>query len=178
MRETGRRLIEQQQARARRERSGDLDALERSVRESDGRPRHEMLERETLQDRARFGAPLGIDPAVRVSPHQHVLHHRQCREQREVLERPRDPDPRDAMRGQAEQVVAVELDRAARGLVQATHTVEQRRLARTVRSDERADLTVFDREGKIRERDDAAEHDPDILDRQQRHRHPPGKTGS
>jgi hypothetical protein len=48
-----------------------------------------------------------------------------------------------------EQVGAVEADAAARGLVQATHAVEERRLAGAVRPDECADLARFDVEGQI-----------------------------
>ena len=56
------------------------------------------------------------------------------------------PTLRDAVRGQREQVVARRsVMRAARRLVEAADAVEQRRLARAVRPDERADLALFDR---------------------------------
>ena len=53
--EAGRGLVEQQQPRARRERPGDLDALQRAVRQADRGPVGEVVEREPLEDLVRLG---------------------------------------------------------------------------------------------------------------------------
>ena len=136
VREPGRGLVEQQQPGPGRERARDLDALERAVRQADRGPRREVVEREPLAgSRApRRGASRSRGRACN-------RRRARCRaptsagKQREVLERPRDPDLRDAVRGHAQEVVAVELDRAARRVIQAAHAVEQRGLARAVRAD-------------------------------------------
>ena len=90
--------------------------------------------------------------------------------QREVLKRPRDADASDAVRGNGQQVVAVEGDVARRRFVQTRDHVEQRRLARAVRSDEARDLTLLDRERQPVERNDPAEGDRHSIDAKERHR--------
>ena len=51
--------------------------------------------------------------------------------------------------------------------------VEQRGLAGTVRADQPADLSLFDPEGEIAQRHDAAEAHRDVTDVEHRHRFPP-----
>ena len=169
VRQPGGRFVEQQQLRSRRERPRDLDALQRAVRQSDGRPVGEMVERQALEDRSRFGSALCVRATVRVAADEHVVEHRQRREQREVLEGASDAEPGDAVRRHSQQILAVEHDTTAGRLVQAADAVEERGLAGAVRPDQRADLALLDREGEVGERDDSAELDPNIFDRQQRH---------
>ncbi len=62
--------------------------------------------------RLAAGASPRPSPSARARPTKTFSMHAERREQREVLERPRDPEPGDPVRGQREQVVAVEGDRA------------------------------------------------------------------
>ena len=101
---------------------------------------------EPLEQRERLGAARSRRAAARVRTDHHVLHHGERGEQREVLERARDPGPRDPVRREREQVVPVELDAPSVRLVEPADAVEQRRLASAVGPDERADLPLVDRE--------------------------------
>jgi hypothetical protein len=101
--------------------------------------------------------------------HHDVLRDGERGEQREVLERTRDSELGDAVRGHGEQVLAREGDAPRGRLVEAAETVEQRRLARTVGADEGADLSLLDLERQVCEREDPAELDSHVLDSQQSH---------
>jgi hypothetical protein len=69
--------------------------------------------------------------------------------------------------GHGQEVVTVEAHAALGRLVDPRHDVEQRGLARAVRSDQGADLAAVDGEGQPVERDHAAEPHTDVLDFQQ-----------
>src|SRR5439155_20680512 len=83
--------------------------------------------------------------------HDHLAEHRRQRdvlEHGEMAEGPRDlvgardAAARDAMRRFARQLAAFELDAARIGAVMPAHYVDQRRLARAVRTDEAEDLAA------------------------------------
>jgi hypothetical protein len=92
-----------------------------------------------------------------------VLEQRHGREQREVLERAGDAVVGDAVRLDAQQIGAVEVESAGGRLVDPADDIEHRRLARAVGSDQPANLTLVDRERQTVERDDATEAQGDVL---------------
>ena len=104
---------------------------------------------------------------ARVDPDHDVLHHRERREQREVLEGPPDAQRGHAVGAEAEDRPAREQDRALVGCVELAHAVEERGLPRAVRTDEADDLTIADVEGDVIQRDDAAETHRDVTNGQQ-----------
>ena len=124
-----------------------------------------MSQREPIEDLQRLGAPLRRRTLVRVAADENVLEDRERREEREVLERARDAGPGDAVRRKRKQVVPVERDATGPRLVEPADAVEEGRLARAVRSDERTDLAELDREREVGQRDDAAELGSQLLDR-------------
>ncbi len=92
-----------------------------------------------------------------------VLEQAHRREQRQVLERPRDAESRDAVGADGQQVFAVESQATTCGVVDATHDVEHRGLAGTVRTDQSEDLAFGDLERQTVERHDSTEHDRDLI---------------
>ena len=128
-----------------------------------------LAQRQPFEDRERV-APAGpCRTAERVRADHDVLRDGERREQREVLERARDAELGDAVRGHREQVLAREGDAPRRRLVEAAEAVEQRRLAGAVGPDERADLALLDLERQVGEREDPAELDSHVLDSQESH---------
>ena len=115
--ETGGRLVEQQQPRLRRERAGDLDALERAVRQADGGPVGEVRERRGVRGsrsasraprsrrtgRASARRPCTFSSTVSAGNSARFWNVRAM------------PTLGDAVRRQREQVVAVEVDAPAVG---------------------------------------------------------------
>ena len=89
-------------------------------------------------------------------------------EEREILEGAADAERRHAMTRLLQELVAVESDAAGFRLIEAAEAIEQRRLAGAVRADEAANLPAPDLEGHFVQRDDAAEADRQLADRQQR----------
>src|SRR5215208_1486295 len=158
-------LVEQQQPRLRGERARDLDALERAEREPDRRVVRNLAQPEVAE--RLLG--VGVRRAAGVAADEHVLADGHVREQREVLERPRDPTVHDAVRADAQHVVAVEDDATGVGPVHARDDVERRRLAGAVRADQADDLALSDAEADVVERDDAPEPQRDVLDVEKRH---------
>jgi hypothetical protein len=68
-----------------------------------------------------------------------VVDHGQVAEQADVLERSRDPEPRDPVGGRPGDVTTIEPDRARRRLQEPGEHMEERRLARAVGSDHAVD---------------------------------------
>jgi hypothetical protein len=97
-----------------------------------------------------------------------VLQHRHAAEEAEILEGAADAERGDAVARRLRQASPLEENTAAIEAVEPAEAVEERRLARAVRSDEAADLPGFDREGDAVERDDPAEADRDIADGEKR----------
>src|SRR5260370_25724607 len=85
-----------------------------------------------------------------------------------MLERAADTERCDRVLRQVEQRPALELDAAAVGMVESAQTVEERRLAGAVGTDEAADLTGGDLEGDVVQRDDAAEANRQAADAEER----------
>src|SRR5258706_951559 len=81
-----------------------------------------------------------------------VLPHSQLREDGRDLERAANSGPRDQMRRLAGDVAAVEDDLPRGWLQLAGQKVEQRRLARAVRTDDGATVTPFDLEAHVFDR--------------------------
>jgi hypothetical protein len=76
---------------------------------------------------------------------QQIVQDRHLREQLAVLERAREPEPRDLVRRAAGDVVAAQADRAL-AAVDAAHAIEHAGLAGAVRADEREQLAGLHRE--------------------------------
>src|SRR6185503_11539856 len=86
-----------------------------------------------------------------------------------VLEGPRNPAGGNSSRIPARNVVAVEEYVAAVRLVDTGHDVENRGLARTVRTDQTENLLRLDRERNAADRAQAAEHFLDLAELEQAH---------
>ncbi len=118
-------------------------------------------------DPERGGDPVRLRPR-RCADHD-VLDDGHRRVEREVLERPCHPPPRDARRRDVEQVLALEAHHAPCGVIDPADDVEERRLSRSVRPDQATDLPGLDREREIVEGDDPPEADGDLFHLQQGH---------
>ena len=172
--EAGRRLVEEEELRTQAQRAPQLDP---SLQTDGKRPGHRfgvVGELEEVEDRARVLSRPALfvararhpqcvaDHASRsesIERHHEVLEHGHRVEQLEVLERARDAEVRALVRPQRPDVLALVRNRPAIRLQHAAHTVEQRRLAGSVRTDETEDLTVLERERNAVERLHAAEPD-------------------
>ena len=98
-------------------------------------------------------------------PAQHqVVENGHLREQLDVLEGAGDAQVCDAMRLQADQVLAAEADRARVGLVEPRDAVEDGRLAGSVGADHGEDLAVVDREADTLDGLDRLEGELEVLD--------------
>ncbi len=96
-----------------------------------------------------------------------IVHDRQIGKQRHVLEGAADADLGDPVRRPLQDALAFHQDVAGARLVEPGQAVEQRGLAGAVRSDQPQDLSLVHVEGYAVQRDDAAEHDADVANRQQ-----------
>jgi len=96
-----------------------------------------------------------------------VVHHRKVRKQRDVLEGAADADLGDPVRRPRQDARALHQDVAGRRLVEPRQAVEERRLAGAVGADQSEDLALVHVEGHTVERNDAAEHDADVANREQ-----------
>ena len=153
------RLVEQQQLRARGERTCELHALLRRVRELQWRAIADGVEAHVEED--VFGARLAC-PSMCADPD--VVEHRHPAEELDVLERACDPALDDPARRRVEEGLAVEANVTLVGCVEARDHVERRRLAGPVRPDQPDDLAGLRGEGDGIERDDAAETFRDVVD--------------
>ena len=96
-----------------------------------------------------------------------VVEHREIGKQRDVLEGAADADLGDPVRRARQDARAFHQDIAGARLIESGETVEQRRLAGAVRSDQAEDCALVHVEGHAIQRDDAAEHDADVANREQ-----------
>ena len=96
-----------------------------------------------------------------------VVHHREVRKQRDVLEGAADADLGDPVRRPRQDARAFHQDVAGRRLIEPGEAVEERGLAGAVRSDQAEDWPLMHVEGHAIERNDAAEHDADVANREQ-----------
>ena len=132
-------------------------------------------ELQRIRDDVARGARMGADA--------HVVEHRKIGKQRDVLEGAADADLGDLVRRTRQDARAFHQDIAGTRLIEPGETVEQRRLAGAVRPDQAEDCALMHVEGHAIQRDDAAEHDADVANREQgsipvrelclRHRVPP-----
>ncbi len=88
-----------------------------------------------------LGERIGADAGVPAG--QQVVEHRHLRKQLAVLERAREPEPRDLVRRAAGDVLAAEADRAV-AAIDAADAVEHAGLAGAVRADQRQQLARLD----------------------------------
>src|SRR5262249_54948709 len=102
---------------------------------------------------------------------QHVLEHGHPTERPRNLEGARYPSLGDRVRGKPVETIAAEPDLAAVGRCEARDHVEERGLARAVRSDEAGDRALAHGERASGERLDAAKALGDPGDGKQRSRH-------
>src|SRR5439155_9083877 len=117
--------------------------------------RAEARQEEELLREAR--APVGM------AAEQQVLQHGRVLEELDVLKRARDPAPRDLVRRHAGDVLVAEDQAAARRVVDPRDEIEDGRLARAVRTDDREDLPLFDGEGDAVDGANAAEVDDESV---------------
>src|SRR5271166_1374354 len=110
----------------------------------------------------------GRDIVMNVKGGDDVVEHRQAPEQPNFLERARKTEPRALVRGQADEIDAVEDDAARIRLMEPAHQVEQRRLAGPVRADDRKHAAARSSERNIAHRLHAAEPFVQTLRAQQR----------
>ena len=96
--------------------------------------------------------------------HHHVLQARQAVEQAHVLERADHALAGDAVGVEADELVAVEEDRARVGRDGPGEQVEHRRLAGAVRADQGGDRALAQLDGELAGGDDAAEALADTFD--------------
>ena len=174
--EPGRRLVEQQQRGLGRHRPGELDPLERAVRQAGRRAQGVLGEAEVGR-----GCPSRPGSAGALLD-AHADAERCRREVRpccwlcaptitfsSTVRRGNSarfwnvratPSPAMPWAWTPEQVAAVEVDVAALRLVDPRDDVEQGRLAGAVGADQPADLTLLDREREVVERDDDRRSEP------------------
>jgi len=178
------RFIEQEQLGPRRERPGQLDALERAEGQSLGLVESDILEVKCREDVVGLGcnppvAAKGARPAedrlgeahprLGVGTENRVVEHAQGREEGKVLERPGDAEVSHSVRRCRKQLLAVESDATAVGLDDAGDRIEESRLTGTVWTDEAADFAVGNRGAELVERGHSSETNGHAIDRQ----HPP-----
>ena len=96
-----------------------------------------------------------------------VVEHREIGKQRDVLEGAADADFGDFVRRARQDARALHQDIAGARLIKPGKAVEQRRLAGAVRSDQAEDCALAHVKGHAIQRDDAAEHDADVANREQ-----------
>jgi hypothetical protein len=102
-----------------------------------------------------------------VSADADVVAHGEAREQRNVLERAADADLCNLLRLILEDAGPLHQDLALARLIEPAQAVEQRRLARAVRSDQAQDLALLHIERHAIQRNDATEHDAHVANGEQ-----------
>jgi hypothetical protein len=176
------RLVEQQQLRIGGQRPRDLQAPLVAVGEVHGQLVVLAQADEAQQlTRAVVGRLLLAAVERRVQHHAgeprtqprvhadlHVLDRRHRPEQLDVLERARNAGLGHEVRPLGGDVAPEELDAPRGGLVEPGHAVEERRLARAVRADERDDALPGDGERDVVDRHKAAEDLRDVRGLQDR----------
>ena len=153
---------EQHTQRAHHQRAGDLREHCLSTGELLGERVAQAIERDELEELRRALKNLGHRLAAAAVArgerrHQDVLVHRHVAEELRHLERAADAARGDLVGTQAIGPLTVEADLAAVAAIEAGKEVDRRRLARTVRADEPADLAPPNRERQVVHRHDAAE---------------------
>ena len=176
-------LVQQQYLRFGGERARQFDALLGAERQAGNRGMGDVFEVEIAEDFVNavvdrglaaanpgqfqrvaddvaIGAGMGADPDV--------VEHRKIGEQSDVLEGAADADFGDPVRRPRQDALALHQDVAGARLVEPAQAVEERGLAGAVRPDQAEDLALFHVERYAVQRNDAAEHDADVANREQR----------
>src|SRR5260370_14435067 len=166
------RLVEKEHLGVEREGPPQLHTLLEAVRQRADRPLPDGLDLQEVDDVLDHlavgdllppsGAPVehGSEHAVRhveVAAEHQVVDDGHAPEQRDVLERARDPARGDLRRTQARDVLALQVDVPALRMEHAADAVEQGRLAGAVGADDREDLALLDVEAHPRDGLDAAD---------------------
>jgi hypothetical protein len=175
-------LVEQQDFRIGGQCPCELDTLLGAERQAGNGGVRDVFEVKIGEDLVDLGVDRGLgaaDPAefqrvaddiaggAGVGADAHIVEHREIGKQRYVLEGAADADLGDPVRRPPEDAPAFHQDVAGARLIKPAQAVEQRGLAGAVRSDQAEDLALMHVEGDAVQRDDAAEHDADVADRQQ-----------
>jgi hypothetical protein len=148
--QAGTRLIQQEQSRLHRQRSRKAHELLLAERQHVGARVAQGLELQELQDRLDSRAlhwlfasePVkpGWPAKVKMPTNQDVVGDAQAREELDVLEATTDSQARNFVSGHSHEVVLAVADRALTRAMRATHTIQERRLARPVRANQCNDL--------------------------------------
>ena len=171
--ETGSRLVEQQDARLRRDRTGDRQQAAFAIGEvlhlaqqialevelADGR--HDLA-RQRRSHRVHKIAEEG-EPVARVGRGAEVVEHGEVLEQLERLERPAHPGPSPPGGAQPEHFLTLESNAASCGPGEPGDGVDHRRLAGAVRADEADDAPGRDAERHVLHGHDTAVPHPQSL---------------
>src|SRR5687767_11765198 len=96
-------------------------------------------------------------PRVNVTRGHYVFQHGHAGKQTDILKSPRDTAPRNLIRPQLDDALPFEMNLAGSRLVNAGQQIENRCLARAVRSDEAVDLAALDLHVQFVDGDQAAE---------------------
>src|SRR6185312_11271315 len=176
------RLVEQQDLRVCGERAGELDALLGAKRQARHRGMRHAFEVEIVEDVMNFlvdGSLAPADPGelqriaddvaggAGMGADADVVQYREILEEGDILEGAADADLRNSMRRPRQNAHAFHQDIALARLIEPGEAIEESGLAGAVRTDQAKDLALMHVEGNAIQRDDAAEHDADVADREQ-----------
>src|SRR6267143_3008200 len=156
--EPGHRLVGDQQPRPRRHGARQLELAQLDLRQAVRRRRRLVREADGFQDAQRLRVRIGIAEADDVSQgHDQILQHRHAVEGARDLEAACDTAARALVGRQARDLGAVEHDRARFVPQCARDTVDQGRLARSVRPDQAEALAGRDLQADLAQRGEAPE---------------------
>ena len=112
-----------------------------------------------VAENVAVGAGMGADPDI--------VQHRKIGKQCDVLEGASDADFGDPVRRALQDAPALHQNVAGARLVEPAQAIEEGGLAGAVRPDQAEDLALMHVKGHAVQRDDAAEHDADVANREQ-----------
>ena len=180
----GQRLIEQQQLGPGRQRQGDVELALRAVRQGASGPVENIVEadrprqgeRAVVQCRFRRAPAQAAEAGtgLRLHGQQQIVEHRVLAEHAGDLEAARQAVPHAPVRRQGGQFDAVQRQAASVQRQQAGDQIDQRGLARAIRTDQRMDFARLDREVDVVHGDQPAKMLEQILGDEQAHAGVPG----
>src|SRR4051812_6536888 len=142
--EAAHHLVEEQEARAERQRLGDLEALARGLGERRGGLVRPAFHAEQGEDAHRLAFRAPQRRLAQESAHHHVLQDGEPRERPHHLEGAAHAPAGEPERAEARHVLAEERDGPLRRTQVSRDEVEERRLAGTIRPDEPDDFSLSD----------------------------------
>src|SRR5215471_895659 len=167
--EAQRRLIEQQQRRARHQRATDREHLLFAAAQRGSQLVTSCAQGgKPLKDRIDVSADLRI--AARECAHAQVIEHRHALEDGPAFRHLAEAQGNDFVRRTMDDALASEFDPACRRPYQAGDGFQKGRLTRTVRADQSNDLPPVDRQANIVQHFDFAVPGPEPHDGEHRHR--------